>query len=548
MTLKRNITKTNLLFLSIGSIVGSGWLFGSFYTAQIAGPASIISWALGGIFVSIIALTFAELSTMLPISGGSITYTLMSHGKMSGSMFSWITWLWSMVVAPIEVQAVLQYSSNYISNLTTRVGTSDTLTAKGLILATVLMMALCVVNVIGVKIMAETNKFVAIWKLIIPIGVAVLLFSGHIHTSNLTSAGGFSPYGFSGILSGIAIGGVSFSFFGFQTPIFLAGEARNPQKSIPIALFGSLFFCLLLYAALQLGFILALNPSTLASGWHNISFVGDAGPFAGIFISLGFIFIVKFLYFDAIISPLGTAVGYTASASRILYSMSLQGDAPKCLTKINVFSIPWLAITANFIMGMLFFLPFSGWQSMVAFLSAAIVVSLACGPICLPIFRKHFPNTRRPFLLPYSTLISFLAFYICNLMLQWTGWNTVWKLDIAIILGLVIIFGSHLFYKTDKIQSLHLKNFVWFVLYMSFSSLLSYLSTFGGGIGLISMQMDFAVVGISSIIVFIVAQKTALSKEESNKIYMAIMQGHRQIPEGEETNAPITTCPAQGHL
>ncbi|MBX9840007.1 MAG: amino acid permease, partial [Silvanigrellaceae bacterium] len=70
MQLKRNISKTSLLFLSIGSIVGSGWLFGSFYTAQTAGPAAILSWILGGICVGIIALTFAELSTMLPLSGG----------------------------------------------------------------------------------------------------------------------------------------------------------------------------------------------------------------------------------------------------------------------------------------------------------------------------------------------------------------------------------------------------------------------------------------------------------------------------------------------
>ena len=525
MQLKRNISKTSLLFLSIGSIVGSGWLFGSFYTAQTAGPAAIFAWILGGLCVAIIALTFAELSTMLPLSGGSTAYSLISHGKMTGAIFAWITWLWTMVVAPIEVQAVLQYSSNYIPNISHKVDSSEILTGKGLLLATVLMAILSIINVIGVKIMAETNKFVVIWKLIIPVGIAILLLTTKIHPSNLTSSG-FAPFGFTGILSSIAVGGVSFSFFGFQTAIFLAGEAKNPQKSIPYALFGSIFASMILYAVLQLGFILAVDPTSISSGWDKINFTGDAGPFAGIFIALGFAFMVKVLYFDAILSPLGTAVGYVASSSRILYSMSLQSDAPKSFSKVNRFSIPWVAIVANFIIGMLFFLPFSGWQSMIAFLSAAIVLSLACGPICLPIFRKKLPNVERPFKLPYSNFISFIAFYVCNLMLQWTGWSTVWKLEIAVSLGIIIFISSHLLSKKNRHEKLHLKSFAWLILYLILAGIVSYLGTFGGGIGKISMQMDFIVVAITSFIVYIFAQKTALSDDESKKIYNQLIQEH----------------------
>lgn len=525
MQLKRNISKTSLLFLSIGSIVGSGWLFGSFYTAQTAGPAAIIAWMLGGLCVGIIALTFAELSTMLPLSGGSTAYSLISHGKMTGAIFSWITWLWTMVVAPIEVQAVLQYASNYIPNISHKVNSFETLTGTGLLLATALMALLSIINVIGVKIMAETNNFIVVWKLIIPVGVAILLLTTKTHPSNLISSG-FAPFGFTGILSSIAVGGVSFSFFGFQTAIFLAGEAKNPQKSIPYALFGSIFASMILYAILQLGFILSVDPTSIALGWDKIRFTGDAGPFAGIFIGLGFAFMVKVLYFDAILSPLGTAVGYVASSSRILYSMSLQSDAPKSFSKVNRFSIPWIAIIANFIIGMLFFLPFSGWQSMIAFLSAAIVLSLACGPICLPIFRKKLPNVERPFKLPYSNVISFIAFYVCNLMLQWTGWNTVWKLEIAVSLGIIIFICSHFLNKKNKHEKLHLKSFTWLILYLILSGIISYLGTFGGGVGKISMQMDFVVVAISSLIIYIFAQKTALNDKESKEIYDKLIHEH----------------------
>ena len=322
---------------------------------------------------------------------------------------------------------------------------------------------------------------------------------------------------------------MSFSFFGFQTAIFLAGEAKNPQKSIPLALFGSIFACMILYTALQLGFILSVNPEAIAQGWDKISFTGDAGPFAGIFIALGFGIMVKVLYFDAILSPLGTAVGYIAASSRILYSMSLQDDAPKTFSKVNRYSIPWVAIIVNFVFGMLLFLPFSGWQSMIAFLSAAIVLSLACGPICLPIFRKKFPNLERPFKLPYSNVLSFISFYICNLMLQWTGWSTVWKLEIAVFIGILIFSVSHVMNKKSKVESLQLKSFVWLILYLIFSGIISYCGTFGGGKGLISMYEDFIVVAISSLIVFIIAQKTAISDKDSNEIYDKIIREHSSI-------------------
>ncbi|APJ02491.1 APC family permease [Silvanigrella aquatica] len=526
MQLKRNISKTSLLFLSIGSIVGSGWLFGSFYTAKLAGPAGIFAWIIGGLCVAIIALTLAELSTMLPLSGGSTAYTHISHGKMTGSIFSWITWLWTVVVAPIEVLAIFQYASTYIPNISEKVGNTETLTGKGLLLATALMAVLSIINMIGVKIMAESNKFVVIWKLIIPIGAAYLLLTTQIHPTNLTDSG-FAPFGFSGILSSIASGGVSFSFFGFQTAIFLAGEAKNPQKSIPFALFGSLFACMVLYTILQLGFILAIEPSAIKNGWDQISFSGDAGPLAGIFIALGFTFMVKVLYFDAIISPLGTAVGFIASSSRILYSISLQGDAPKIISKVNRFSIPWIAIFTNFVVGMLLFLPFSGWQSMIAFLSAAIILTLASGPLCLPIFRNHLSHLERPFKLPYANVISFIAFYICNLMLQWTGWCTVWKLEFAALIGIIIFSFSHLRNKKTNHEKLHFKSFIWLILYLIISGVISYLGTYGGGKAIISMQMEFIIIAITSLFIFILAQKSALSKKESLEIYNKIIDHHK---------------------
>jgi len=518
MGLKREISKSNMLFLSIGSIVGSGWLFGSYYTAQIAGPAAILSWILGGFFITIIALPLAELGTMFPLAGGSVTFSIVSHGKMCGSIFSWITWLWSMVVAPIEVQAILQYASNYIPNVINTHSQTHSLTTTGFFLAAVLMIVLCAVNMVGVKLMANANRFIVLWKLAIPFLIALLLLTYRPHLSNLTAYGGFAPQGLIGVLNAISTGGVALSFFGFQTAIFLAGEAKNPQKSIPFSLFGSLLISTVLYVVLQLGFVLSVNPASLQNGWSKIIFDGAAGPFAGIFVSLGLVWAAKILYFDAILSPFGTAVGYVAASSRILYSMSLQDDAPRVLSKTNRFSIPWLAILVNFVLGMLFFLPFSGWQAMAAFISAAMVLSLVPGPVCLLVFRKKFPTHTRPFALPYASILCFAAFYLCSLLLHWTGWDTVKKLEIAVGIGIGIFLVSYFLNPQKNKEPLHVKSSLWLFLYLITAGVFSYLGEFGGGIGVLSMKVDFLLLFVSSVIIFIFAQKTMLEAEKYKEL------------------------------
>jgi amino acid transporter len=115
--MQKKISVFSLFMIAVGSMVGSGWLFGSFYSAKIAGPAALVSWFLGASCVCIIALIYAEVSTMLPVAGGSVTYMRLSHGKFAGFMFGWITWLWTMIVPPLEASAAVQYASNYIPGL-----------------------------------------------------------------------------------------------------------------------------------------------------------------------------------------------------------------------------------------------------------------------------------------------------------------------------------------------------------------------------------------------------------------------------------------------
>src|SRR5580700_5983309 len=117
MTLNRRFTPISLLMLSINGMVGSAWLFAPLYAAKIAGSAAVIAWLIGGIATAIIALTFAELSVLFPVAGGTAQIPQISHGTFTSFIVSWIAWLSALTMAPIEVQAILQYASTYFSSL-----------------------------------------------------------------------------------------------------------------------------------------------------------------------------------------------------------------------------------------------------------------------------------------------------------------------------------------------------------------------------------------------------------------------------------------------
>ena len=78
-----------------------------------------------------------------------------------------------------------------------------------------------------------------------------------------------------------------FSYLGFRTAIDLGGESSNPGRHIPMAVIGSVLISAAIYILLQVAFLMALRPSDLAHGWANLTFTGEAGPFAGLAATLG---------------------------------------------------------------------------------------------------------------------------------------------------------------------------------------------------------------------------------------------------------------------
>lgn len=526
MKVDRRFTPITLLFLSINGMVGSAWLFAPLYASKIAGPSAIVAWLIGGLATALIALTFAELSALFPVPGGTAQIPKLSHGIFTSFVLGWIAWLSSLTMAPIEVQAVLQYASTYFTSLAHLVNGVVVLTPFGLMMATLLMLAFCVINIVSFKGLVRFNFVLFLFKVSVIVITVVTLIKLNFHPSNFISDTADTVSGWKAILAAVATGGVAFAFTGFKHGVELAGEAKRYALAIPLAIVGSVLACLILYLGLQVAFIGALNPDTLKNGWHALSFAGDAGPFAGLAAALGAFWLLKLLYVDAAVSPSGAGLIYVTSTARILYAMSQIGYVPRFLTKLNKQGFPTAAIWVNFVIGMFLFLPLPGWQAMVSFLVSGMVLSYAMGPIAVLCLRLDLPNETRPFRLPFVKVVCFIAFYCCNLISYWTGWDTIYKLAIALLIGCVFFLVAYLRGKLPK-QSLGLQSMWWVVPYFTGLVLISYLGSFGGGRNIIPFGWDFLVMGLFSIGILYLAVKHRrgiLSKEFKDSIMLPLAE------------------------
>ena len=239
--LKRHVGVIGLLFASVGSIIGSGWLFGALNAAVAAGPAAIISWGLGGVMILMIALVYAELGTMFPLSGGVVRFPHLAFGSFASYSAGWITWVAVSTTAPIEVEAALQYATKYApftAAHTVAGETVYTLTGLGYVTAVILMALFVVVNFYGVRWFARINNALVGWKIFIILLVVAAFLLTAVHGENFTSHG-FMPQGWHGVFTAIATSGVVFSYLGFRQGIEFAGETDNPRRNVPIAVVGS---------------------------------------------------------------------------------------------------------------------------------------------------------------------------------------------------------------------------------------------------------------------------------------------------------------------
>jgi len=525
--LKREVGLIGATWSSVGSLIGSGWLFGSLFAAQAAGGAAVISWGIATVAVILLALCYSEIGAMYPVAGGTGRFPHFAFGSVAGISFGFFSWLQAVVVAPVECYAVLQYGSHFwpaVYNAKT-----SNITGTGFAVTIALMAVFTLINFLAIKWVAHTNSGLTWWKIAIPVLIIVLLFT-KFHGSNFSAGGGgFAPSGARGVLSAISTAGVMFALLGFEQADQLAGEIKNPQKNLPRAIIGALLIAAAIYVLLQIVFIGALPPSQVAHGLANINDAAIiAGPFAGLAGLVGLGWLALIVRIDAFISPFGTGLIYLTSTSRVSYGVARNRYFPSIFTRTDRRGVPWFALLTSFLLGIVFLLPFPSWHSLVKLIVSASVLMYAGAPLALGAFRRQVPDTPRPYRLGGAVVIAPVAFIIANLIIYWSGWDTLWRLGICIVIGYVLIGIGMAFDKKRPV--LNWKAASWLPVYLVVMGLISWQGAYCSAgpasstkcgaqnhITFLSPWGDLIIVAVFSLIIYYWAMATRLPREEMLK-------------------------------
>lgn len=508
--LSKDIGLTSLIMSGMTCMIGSGWLFGAYKATKIAGPAALVSWIIGGIAILFIALTYAELSALFPRVGGMVRYLEYTHGSFAGFTAGWANWLAIVTVIPVESTASVQYMASWpwawaqaLYNMQ-----NQELSPWGLFAASLLLIFYFLMNYWSVKLFLRFMVSMALIKIFVPLLTFASLFFASFHPNNFHFPGqGFAPFGITGILTAVSTSGIVFAFHGFQSIINLAGETKRPGKNIPIAIISAIFSTLIIYLLLQATFISAMPTHLVQLGWDQIRF---DSPFAELAIAFNLNFLVLSLYFDAFISPSGTASTYMATTSRMLYGMTQNGYMPKFMGILNpTYHIARGALWINLIISFIFLWVFKGWSYLVPIVSLMGVISYMAGPISTVALRHLGSHFHRPIKIPFLNILAPMSFIIISLILYWGRWPLTGEVILLVLAG-YIIYAYYQYKKSWSNLKKQFKSGVWILFYLLTIALLSFIgSNKFGGINLLNYSWSMIFIVISSLAYYYWGIKTA---------------------------------------
>ncbi len=469
--IRREVGAIALTFTGLGSIIGSGWLFGAWRAAQLAGPAAIYAWIIGAAIILLVALAYAELGAMFPESGGPVRYGHYSHGSLLGFIGGWSAWIAVVSVIPVEAEASVQYMSSWpwhwAQALYVRPATgAGVLSSAGLGCAAVLIVGYFLLNYWGVRLFARANSVITVFKLIVPAGTAIALIATGFHPGNFHRGihGGPQTIDFASLLTAVATSGIVFSYNGFQSPVNLAGEARSPGRNVPLAIFGSIAASAIVYLLLQVAFLGAVPTAALAGGWAALDY---SSPFAQLALALNLNWLALLLYADAYISPSGTGATYTATGARILYAMERNGHAPGMLGRVHPRAgVPRIAMWFNLAVAYGFLVFFRGWGQLAAVISVATIVTYLIVPISVLALRRTAPALHRPLRIPGLGILAPAAFVFATLLLYWARWPATGEIALLLILPLPLFLTQRVRVDRATLRA-DLGGVAWFVAYFA---------------------------------------------------------------------------------
>jgi amino acid transporter len=508
------------MFVSLGSIIGSGWLLGALNAARVAGPASILSWLLAAAMLALLALTYAELGAAYPVAGGAARVPYYSHGPIAGFTAGWASWLQAVFIAPIEVIAAITYI-NSIDSVHTHFQMihgagpdAGLLNSTGIIVAILLMLVFTAINLGGAKFLSDSNTALVIWKIVVPLAAVVVIAGTQFRSDNFHAGGGFMPFGFHGVFAALT-GGVVFGLQGFEQAVHLAGEARDPKRDLSRAIVAAMAVGAVLYSLLQVVLIGGLEPGNILHGWAQP--LGTApsayGAWYSLALALGIGWLAKVLLVDAIISPAGAGVVYLGTSARLSYALGRERELPSALAQTSAKGVPVVSILVGAAVGCIALGPFKSWNALVSVVTGATAIMYAFAPLSLAALHQLDGARPRAYRVPVPKILLPAAFCSADLIIYWGGFDTTWKLACAMLVGLALFAIGAARKGSEAMRSA--RSASWMVPWFVGQVVLGALGRYGGGYEILPNWVDIVAVIGFSLAIFYLALRMTLSAEAS---------------------------------
>ncbi len=462
--LKRHLSVWALMALGIGAVIGAG-LFSTVGTAAAggadhvgAGPALSISFLLTAIACGFAGLCYAELSSMVPISGSAYTYSYATLGELVAWIIGWdliieyavgniavaISWsgyfqellrgfsidwpVWLGIDWRSASQAAARVAEATAAGLdpVAELGASNVRMASAIeaapslfglpvvfnLPAFLIVMLITLVLVRGIRESARFNNWMVGLKLAI-IGFFILFGAFWVQPENWTP---FAPNGFRGIFSAAAI--IFFAYIGFDAVSTAAEESRNPQRDMPRAILGSLAACTVIY-------ILVAVVLTGMLPWNQL---GTAEPLATAFSNLGMNWPALVIAVGAVFATTSVLLVFQLGQPRIFFSMGRDGLLPKWASKVHPkFQTPHVTtwLTGWFVA---LLAGVANIDEIVQLTNIGTLFAFVLVCLGVAVLRYRDPDRPRPFRVPGGNwLVPLLGASCCIFLMVWLPPASWWR-------------------------------------------------------------------------------------------------------------------------
>ncbi len=414
-TLKRAVTRWEIVGLALNDVIGSGVYLLPAAAAAMLGAASVWAVLLAGFAVFLLVLCFAEAASHFDEPGSGYVYTREAFGRFVGFEVGWMTWL-------ARIASIASLSNGFAQALTFVWPAAGAGMPRVLII-TIPLAIFVWINVVGVKHGARVAVGLTIAKIVpLVVLVAVGVFAVDWDRVFPIAAPPTDRLGEAALL-------LLFAYAGFENTAAAAGEYKNPRRDVPFALLTMILVVTLLYTLVQL---VALG--TLP----NLAALEEGAPLADAAVILMGVWAGYLMTAGAAISIEGNVGNTMIMGPRYLFALAEDGFGPRILARVHPrYRTPDAAIVTQGILALV--LALSGSFVQLAMLSIIARLSTYIGTAAaVPVLRRKFPRTEKSFVLPGGPLIPIAALLLCIVfLLSATTWNLVAG-AIALVIGLVI--------------------------------------------------------------------------------------------------------------